>query len=285
LEALYKGLGMAYKGLSVSHKGLGAIHKDLGAIHKGLGIAHKGLGVLKKNLGGAPENKGGLDMSKAKDYIPGPDAEFDGWLANLTAYVDAKTAAGDWTHIPADKVRDLKQHNTDWHRAYAKTRGPHTRVDTEAKNDARKEAAGFVRPFAAQYLKFDPVSNEDRTALGLHNRDATHSAIETPKTRALITGLKALGGFQVELRFQDEGAPGSRAIPYGCNGCLLNYTWGPEKVRDYAALKESQLMTRSPWVITLPPEAEGNFFSGAARWQSERAELGPWGEVQSTVIA
>jgi hypothetical protein len=44
-------------------------------------------------------------------------------------------------------------------------------------------------------------------------------------------------------------------------------------------------MTRSPWVVTLPPEAEGKFLSCATRWQNEKAKLGPWTEILHTVIA
>jgi hypothetical protein len=225
-------------------------------------------------------------MAHTADIVPSRDADFDGWLANLTSYVITKTASGGpFTHIPAEKVTALEGHNTDWHTAYQKTLGPHTAVDTEAKNDVRKAAEGFVRPFIAQYLKFEPVTNEDRTAMRLHNRDTVHTAIPVPTTRALITDLKALGGFQVEIRFQDEATPTSIAIPYGDNGCLLNFTWGPEKVSDYAALTQTQLMTHSPWTITLPPEAEGKFLSCATRWQNEKADLGPWVEILHTVIA
>ncbi|MDR1325660.1 MAG: hypothetical protein LBK00_06455 [Treponema sp.] len=224
-------------------------------------------------------------MAHTQDSVPSRDAEFDGWLENLTSYVNTKTSSGAWTHIPPAKVTALSQHNTDWHTAYAKTLGAHTTVDTEEKKDQRKAVEGFVRPFIQQYLKFDPVTNEDRTAMNLHNRDATHSPIEKPTTRALITSLKALGGFQVEVRFQDEATPDSHAIPYGCNGCLLHFVWGPEKVTDYAAFSHTQLMTRTPFVIDLPPEAEGKFLSCATHWQNGRGELGPWGEIQHVVIA
>ncbi|GMO69717.1 MAG: hypothetical protein Ta2A_17970 [Treponemataceae bacterium] len=225
-------------------------------------------------------------MAHTQDFVPSRDAEFDGWLAHLTSYVDGKTtgASPAWTHIPAAKVTDLKQRNTDWHTAYAKTLGPHTSVDTEAKDDARKAAEAFARQFVQQYLKFDPVTNEDRTTMNLHNRDTTHSAIEKPTTRALITDLKGLGGFRTEIRFQDEATPGSHAIPYGMNGCVLNYTAGAEKVSDYALLKETVLMTHSPFTLLLEPEAEGKFLSCATRWQSERGELGPWGEIQHIVV-
>ena len=224
-------------------------------------------------------------MAHNKDYIPNRDAEFDGWLDNLTRYVDAKVTSGAWTHIPIGKVTALKQHNDAWHTAYVKTLGPHTAVDTEAKNDARKAAEGFVRLFVQQYLKFDPVTNEDRTAMRVHNPDTTKTPIGKPATLALITDLKALGGFRVEIRFQNEATPDSHAIPYGCNGCLLNYTWGPEKAADYAALTQTRLMTHNPWTLELPPEAEGKFLSCAARWQNERGELGQWRDIQHIVIA
>ncbi|GHU02262.1 hypothetical protein FACS1894147_03770 [Spirochaetia bacterium] len=223
-------------------------------------------------------------MAHTQDFIPARDAEFDGWLANLTGYVDGKVTGGQWTHIPADKVAALKQHNTDWHAAYVKTLGPHTAVDTEAKNDQRKAAEGFVRPFVQQYLRFDPVTNEDRTAMNLHNRDTTNTAIGVPASRSLIIDLRSLGGFQVEIRFQDEATPESHAIPYGDNGCLLNFTWGTEKVTDYAALTQTQLMTRSPYVLSLPPEAEAKFLTCAPRRQNERGKLGPWGDIQHIVI-
>jgi hypothetical protein len=42
-----------------------------------------------------------------------------------------------------------------------------TPVDTEAKNDAKEE----IRPFVNQYLRFPPVTDEDRTAMNIPNHD------------------------------------------------------------------------------------------------------------------
>lgn len=224
-------------------------------------------------------------MAHTQDYIPPRDANFDSWLTNLTDYVDEKVSAGAWTHIPADKVRALKQHRAEWHAAYVKMAGPHTPVDTRIKNDARKAATAFVRRFVAQYLRYDPVTNEDRIAMNLHNRDTTYTRIGTPTTRILIPGLRALGGVQVEIHFHDDATPTRRAIPYGCIGGLLHYTAGGEKTRDYDALTHTRLMTRSPFTLSLPPETEGKFLSCAARWQNERGDLGRWGEIRHIVIA
>ncbi|MHC6202954.1 hypothetical protein ACYULU_07150 [Breznakiellaceae bacterium SP9] len=226
-------------------------------------------------------------MANTRDYIPTRDADFDGWFENLSTFVVEKTSGGSpaWTHIPAEKVSALTAQYTLWHTAYQKTIAPHTPADTQAKNDAKKMAVKFVRPFVAQYLMFPPVTDEYRTAMRLHNRDTTHSTIATPTSRPLITGIKSLGGFQVEIRFQDEATPDRKAIPYGFNGCLLHYVWGAERVSEYAALVQGCLMTRSTWVLSLPPEAERTYLSCAAQWQNEKGELGPWGDIQTVVVA
>jgi hypothetical protein len=119
----------------------------------------------------------------------------------------------------------------------------------------------------------------------LHNRNSVHTTIPVPASRPVITDLKPLGGFQVEIAFRDEPTPDSRAIPYGMNGCLLNYAVGATETEDYAALATTKLMTKSPWTLGLSPEAEGKFLSCATRWQNEKGELGPWSEVQHVVIA
>jgi hypothetical protein len=44
-------------------------------------------------------------------------------------------------------------------------------------------------------------------------------------------------------------------------------------------------MTRNPWTLELPPEAEGKFLSCTVRWQSETGVLGARGDIQHVVIA
>ncbi|MDR2481797.1 MAG: hypothetical protein LBD07_05875 [Spirochaetaceae bacterium] len=223
-------------------------------------------------------------MAYSKDYIPTRDADFGGWLTNLTGYAFKKVNDKVWEHIPVDKITQLKSHETAWLAAFAKIAGPHTSVDTEEKNDARKAAEAFVRPFVQQYLKFDPVTDEDRTAMNIPNRDTTATPIGKPVTRAQIVSIKASGGFRIELILQDESAPGSHAVPYGMNGALLNYTVGAEKIADYDALKETRLMTRAHFTLELGPADEGKFLSCAARWQNERGELGPWDEIHHIAV-
>jgi hypothetical protein len=220
-------------------------------------------------------------------FLSGGDAEFDSGLTNLVDYVVDKTSGTSpaWTHIPQNAVDSLVSARANWRVAYQKTFGPHTSVDTEAKNDARKAAAAVARPFIAQYLMFPPVTNEDRTAMGVHNKDTQRTPIGEPKTRPVIVEIRALGGYQVKIWISDETTLDSRAIPYGCNGCLLFFAWGDEEITDESLLTQTKLLTRLPSTLTLPPGARAKYFSCAARWQNEKGELGPWSDIQHVPIS
>lgn len=230
-----------------------------------------------------------MARSKQKDFLDLIDSEFEQFLQNLISYVEEKCSGGtgaEWTHIPAEEQTILKDVYTVWHTAFVKMAGPHTKVDTEKKKDSRKTAERKIRDFNNAYLRYHPaVTNEDRMAMNLHITSMTKTSIPAPTTRCLITDLKNLGGFRVEIRFQDEATPDTRAIPYGMNGALLNSSWGPEKVEDYALLKDSKLMTENIFVLHLPPEAESKFLSLACRWQNNKGELGPWSEIMYIAVS
>jgi hypothetical protein len=173
-------------------------------------------------------------------------------------------SGGAWTHIPAEKVTALTEHNTAWHTAYAKTIGPHT---SGGHGVQKRRSQGGGRLCPSLYSAVPGVrSRNQRGAHGNapHNRDTAHSDIPIPATRAIITDLKALGDFQVGIRFQDEAAPTNNAIPYGDNGCLLNFTYGPEKVTNYTALTQPQLIDPLP-VGGYPAPGSGKFLSCATR--------------------
>jgi len=221
-----------------------------------------------------------------KDYIPESDSGFDGWFLNYKNYIVEKTggASPEWTHIPAAKVAALTGHWEIWRPAYVKTLGTHTGDDTLAKNNAGRNAKGFIRPLTAQYLKFEPVTDEDRLAMGVHIADTHRTSIPVPQTRGVFRKIEALGGQRARLWFQDENEEKSQAIPYGMNGFLLFYTVAAQKIEDYHALVTTKLMTASPYTHQLDVEAEGKFFSFAGRWQNKKGELGPWSEIHSVAI-
>jgi hypothetical protein len=225
-------------------------------------------------------------MAATKDYIPAKDAQFDVWFLFLVTYVAQHTAGASppWPHIPASAVTGLRAAYDNWHNAYFTTVGPHTPGDTLVKNAARKSATDIIRPFVAQYLKFSPVTSDQRKDMGVNERESEHTSVPSPATRAIITDMRAIGGYQAKIWFRDELTPDSRAVPYGYSGCMLNYIWGKERVNDVTEMKNTVLMTRSPWTLTLPPSAQACFLSCVTRWINEKGQVGPWGIPSFVVI-
>jgi hypothetical protein len=121
-----------------------------------------------------------------KSYIPGGDGDFDRWFSYLYQYVSQKCAGQtpEWTHIPQAALGVVAALHAAWKTAYGATIGPHTPVETEAKNNAKKAADKGIRPFVNQYLRYAPVTDEDRKAMGVPIRDTTHTPVPKPDAQA-----------------------------------------------------------------------------------------------------
>lgn len=154
------------------------------------------------------------------------------------------------------------------------------------KNVSMKRAKAAMRSFANTSIRFNRFMREsDKEVFGVVAKDNTYTPVSTPTSRAIIDSIKALGGFRVEIRFHDELTPTRKSIPYGYNGCLLNFVYLDERVTDFKALNHSALMTKSTYVLRLEPDSERKYLSCAARWQNDRGELGPWSDIGHVVIA
>jgi hypothetical protein len=139
-----------------------------------------------------------------------------------------------------------------------------------AKDRAMQEALRAIREFANSSIRYNKkMAAEYRIVFGIREADREPTWRGEPPTRAVVTGLKPLGGAAVEIRFQDEETPHSRAIPAGYNGCLLAYACGKEKVGDYSLLTRTDLMTRHIWRLELPPETAGLWLALAEPYRKE----------------
>jgi hypothetical protein len=221
------------------------------------------------------------------DYIPGADAEFALWLDNLVRVVLERTSGQPpaWTHIPPAALQTLTEKQTAWHEAWALAQSDPTNANKREKTRVRKDTEQYVRRFVNQYLRYEPVTNHDRDLMGVHNPETTHSAVPKPSTVPLLVELTPRRGQQVLVHFRDETEEKSEAVPYGFDGCILNYTCGPAKVTDKSLIKDRLLMTASPFLVeTLPPEAQGMWLSCYPQWQNETGKEGPSGDVSHVVV-
>ncbi|GHU23506.1 hypothetical protein FACS1894172_12970 [Spirochaetia bacterium] len=222
------------------------------------------------------------------NYIPAKDADFNVFFKKIYDYVAQKTGGTqpEWTHIPADVVQGLQEAYTAWDAAYTKTLGEHSSQDTREKQRVRKESEGVLRHFIQNYLYDPPVSAYDRDAMDVPNHDTIRTPHGEPKTRPVIVKLSPLGGRRVQIYFADETTPEKRARPKDANGAVISSTLTAVDVRvtDYKLLTSTELLTRSPWVIELGPEAEGKRFSCALCWQNGHFK-GVWSDISSVVVA
>jgi hypothetical protein len=122
----------------------------------------------------------------AGDYIPHKDTAFEAWCNNLVNYVLTRVLASPpiWAHIPKSEAEALSASYTTWHTACLAAQMPHTPVDTEAKNNAKKAAVKAVRLFVNRYLRYPPVTDEDRTAMGIPNCDTKKPPVPAPAAQA-----------------------------------------------------------------------------------------------------
>ncbi|MDR2739473.1 MAG: hypothetical protein LBB68_06550 [Treponema sp.] len=203
------------------------------------------------------------------DYIPDKDADFDTWFSFLYQYVSQKCAgpAPAWTHIPQAALGVLAELHAGWKTAYSGVIGPHTKVDTEAKNNAKKAAKGGIRPFVNQYLRFFPVTNKDRTAMGVPNHDEHPTPVPVPED---VPETEAAMPLPRVLQFRFRRANAKR--------------WGKPPPKEIEDLVHSSFATRSPLDLTFKESDRGKKLYYAVRWETGTVKKGKWSEIMSAII-
>jgi hypothetical protein len=221
----------------------------------------------------------------SKDYIPHNDAEFDNFFKFLNQYVNEKCATSPpsaWNHIPHEARAALTEAYDTWHIAHDKTIGPHTPVETRAKNEARKAVERKLRPFVNQYLRFPPVTNEDRDAMSIHNRDEIKTPIPAPLTRPEYT-IKVKDIRRLTVNFWDQGSE-SKAKPHGSDGAVICWAVRDTPPASAKELTNWQLATRSPFTLEFDEAERGKTVYLALCWQNDKGQRGSWSEIRNAVI-
>jgi hypothetical protein len=218
------------------------------------------------------------------DYIPVADGAFDTFFVFLVQYVTAKCTEGTWTHIPTEARTALTGARNNWTTAWTNVKGPHTPVDTKAKNDAKKAAVALLRPFVNQFLRFPPVTDEDRTAMGIVNPDPHHTPVQPPKEGPSYSvaqaGPATLG---VVYRNGDKGKKGSK--PKGMTGAEIHYGVFDKPPTDQEELPGMVWATKVPHDIRFREADRGKRAWFALKWGSRKEKCeSPWSEMQSEFV-
>jgi hypothetical protein len=219
-----------------------------------------------------------------KEYIPNNDAKFEVWFSFLITYVLNKISGTPpaWPHIPSPAFSLLQSAYNAWYAVYEVTLGPHTPVDTAAKNEGKKAAVKTIRAFVNQYLRFPPVTDDERIAMGVPNRDTTRTPIGRPETvpvfSVVIKGIR-----RVTIPFHDEDSE-RRAIPYGLNGAVVFWKIADAPITNPDLLDRTELATRSPHTLHFKEEERGKTVTIALQWQNEAGVRGDYSELESVIV-
>jgi hypothetical protein len=220
-------------------------------------------------------------------YIPRRDADFDLWYANLVDKVrENALSVGPpprWSHIPQATVLELIARFDAWHAAFLKLAGPHTEVDTFQKNLERQRSESFLRSFVQRYLKFDPVTDADRLAMGVTVRASgnTHSGKITEMVEAESVLRKIR---QVVWKYWILGAL-NRAKPAHAHGVECAWAILDHPPSGIEELIHRSSDTASPLTLYFADEDRGKTVYCCFRWigRTEGTD-GDWGEYYSAMI-
>ncbi|MDR1836378.1 MAG: hypothetical protein LBQ89_01840 [Treponema sp.] len=214
------------------------------------------------------------------DFIPRPDALFDAFYLRITDYVIDNAVR--WGHIQQGDVDVLELEYDVWRRAYEPTLRPHTPVEMREKNRIRLISERALRHFINRFLRFEPVSDMDRDAMAIPNRDL----IRTPHidvTEVVEFELRLRNIREVLVNFWIKGEV-HHAKPEGYDGAVI--IWDvldspPSRPDD---LTLHTMASRTPHVIEFDETERGRTVYIAASWQNERGNIGQWSEIQSAII-
>jgi hypothetical protein len=215
-------------------------------------------------------------------YFPAKDADYDIFSFNIKTYVESKTLGThpDWEHIPTDAVTALSEAIIAFRSAYAKMTGAHTKADTEWKNKKRKEAEKTISSFVNQYLRFPPVTDEDRVNMNIPNRDTTYTKHPAPEARPMFVA-KATGDGKILVEVELESAG---HWPPNAEG--VKYYWEiiDEPDPDPANLRHTKYQNKHKHEFTFDQPDWGKKIHFACAFENGKGDSGPMSARVSTIV-
>lgn len=218
------------------------------------------------------------------DYIPRPDAEFDGWQANWVTYAVANDAAlglDPLTDIPA-----IQAAQTAWDTDYDShlTAQAAAQAARQAKDTERETFVALLRSYSQQIQNRTGTTDEQRGGLGITVPDTTPTPVAAPTTAPVLNIVTSERLRHVVEASKTALEGGGLGRPPGVRGVQL---W--RKIGDPAPADESDLefvneFTRSRMTLDYQMSQGGLTVYYQARWVSTRGETGPWGELVSATV-
>jgi len=216
-------------------------------------------------------------------YIPQRDAEFRDWLNNFSTLISGDPARFGFSSSDADVIAG---HNAAYEAAYVPVQSAETRTPSLVQQkDAVKAAARAACQVYAMICKHNAgVTNQDKSALGIHINDTTPTPIPAPDSSPLLSIVAAFSGEHV-IRYADENTPASRKKPAGALHIQINKIVAPGPVLLPDDSKMVGLFGDQPVKVEQNQEDVGLTATYFGRWVTRRGLFGPWGLPVCMTIA
>lgn len=216
------------------------------------------------------------------DYLPGPDADYQAWVANFVTYANANLASLGLVAADMTPVTTGQTAFTTGFTAHV-TAVAAAKAAKQVKDDNRAALTAAIRPLVRRLQASTVVNDGERASLGINVR-ATPGPIGPPTTSP-ICSIECGARLQQTLRFVDSATPTRKAKPAGVLGVEI---WN--KVGTTPPVNESELRfvavdTSAPFVMDFDLADGGKTNYVWMRWVSPTGERGPWGEQSQATIA
>jgi hypothetical protein len=217
----------------------------------------------------------------AGDFIPHSDGVFLEWAKTLTTYASAHLAV---FNIPQGVLTPIQSQLTAYETAFEAAQNPNRgKVDILTKNETKDTLIASLRTFIKGYLTYNPaVSDADKENMGLPLHDSTRTPVPAPTTIPEIE-LDSSIIRQITVVFRDAGSD-KRGKPQGVHGIELRWSLletPPVSVED---LKNSAFDTASPYTFIFDETDRGKTLYICPRWENNKGEKGPLGEIVKAII-
>jgi hypothetical protein len=217
-------------------------------------------------------------------YISSNAAKFDNLFKKIVQYTGVKVqgTGAEWKHIPREEIEALNTEYEVWHAAYTASLTINFPKDAVARKEAKKKASAELRNFVNRYLRFTPVTNEDRTAMGIPVRDGIRTTIAVP-TEVVNFFFKPKAFKQQEVHFKVKGVE-SKAKPYGYEGAVIRWMTSDKAAASVEELNQVDVASRTPYVMNFSDAERGKVLSVAMQWMNRKSQKGPLSEIQTAIV-
>ncbi|MEZ6113742.1 MAG: hypothetical protein R3C99_22430 [Pirellulaceae bacterium] len=216
------------------------------------------------------------------DYIPGSDADFDGFTVNLTTTINANLA--DYGLDAAD-VETLSAAQDAWNSAFPAYSAAVSAADAAlaAKNSARESLSTAVREVVRRIQANSSVTDAARAAIGVTVADTTKTPAAVPTTSP-IGRVEQPNRLQHVIHFVDSATPTSKAKPAGIRGCQIWMKLGATPPASASELQYLATDTRTPYTVQFESSDANQTAHYWLRWENTRGQTGPWSPVVSATV-